>query len=137
MCRLMLDTNILLDSLESERPGSTEAREVLSLCNGSGELGLVCALSLKDVYYVSRKAHGKTWARNAVKLLMGLVTITPVSTEECDLALNSNEPDFEDGIIRACAELNGADFIITRDKAAFAKCKIRSVTAAEYLQIVA
>ena len=66
---------------------------------------------------------------------MGLLVIAPVDAEVCDLALNSNEPDFEAGIIRACAELNDADFIITRDKAAFANSKVRSVDAAEYLQI--
>ena len=58
-----------------------------------------------------------------------------IKREVDNMALNSDEPDFEDGIIRACAELNGADFIITRDKAAFAHSKVRSVTAAEYLEI--
>ena len=46
-----------------------------------------------------------------------------------------NEPDFEDDLVRAVAELEGADFIITRDSAAFAKSKVKSVTAAEYLEL--
>lgn len=58
-----------------------------------------------------------------------------VELGDAPLVRNSNEPVFEDGLIRACAELNGADFIITRGKDAFAKSKVRSVTAAEYLDL--
>ena len=72
-------------------------------------------------------------AREALENLLGLVAVAPVSAEECDRSLRSNEPDFEDGLIRACAELNGADFIITRDKDAFVGSKVKSVTAKEFL----
>lgn len=135
MCRLLIDTNILLDSLDEKRPACAEARQLLDRCNGWGEFGMMCSLSIKDVYYISTRLHGEAWARQAVRSLMGLLVIAPVSAEECDMALNSNEPDFENGLIRACAELNGADFIITRDKDAFAKSKVRSMTAAEYLDL--
>ncbi len=135
MCRLLIDTNVMLDAVLSGRPGTDAAREVLNLCNGNGEFGMACALSLKDVYYVAAKIHGEPWARSAVRMLMDLLAVAPVDAEVLDGAARSNEPDFEDGIVRSCAELNGADFIITRDKAAFAKCKIRAVSASEYLEI--
>ena len=35
--------------------------------------------------------------------------------------------------MRACAELNDVDFIISRDKDAFAASTVRCVTAREYL----
>jgi len=136
MCRLLIDTNVMLDAVLSGRPGTDAAREVVNLCSGNGELGMACALSCKDVYYIATKIHGEPWARNAVDKLMGLLVIAPVDAEVLDAAKRSTEPDFEDGIIRACAELNGADFIITRDKAAFAKSKVRAVSAQEYLEIV-
>jgi hypothetical protein len=66
---------------------------------------------------------------------MGLLQVAPVDAETCTKALGSDEPDFEHGIIRACAELNDVDFIVTRDKDAFAHSKVRSVTAAQYLEI--
>ena len=98
---------------------------------------MACGLSLKDVYYIATRAHGAVWARMAVRHLMGLLVIAPDDAEVFDRALNSGEPDFEDGIVRACAELNDADFIITRDGAAFANSPVRSVTAGEYLRIAA
>lgn len=135
MCRLLVDTNILLDAVDPTRPDCAAARGVLDRCNGWGEFGMACSLSLKDVYYITSKIYGEDKARELVRSLMRLLVIAPVDAEVCNMALASNEPDFEDGIIRACAELNGADFIITRDAAAFANSKVRSVTATEYLQI--
>ena len=134
--RLLLDTNVLLDALEPARPQSQEACRVLELCNGEGDMGFACVLSLKDVYYVMQRFHGETVARQAVDRLAGLVTIAPVSWEECEMSLHGDEPDFEDGLVRACAELNDIDFILTRDSAAFAHSPVRSVTCAEYLEIV-
>ena len=135
MCRLLIDTNILLDAVIENRVESNEACEVLDLCNGNGELGMACALSFKDVYYITNRLYGEDLARKCVDTLMGLLTIAPVDAEVCEMAFTSGEPDFEDGIIRACAEINDADFIITRDKDAFATSKVRSVTAAEYVRI--
>jgi len=136
MSRLLLDTNILLDAVMRERPQSAEARQVLDRCNGWGDMGLVAAVSLKDLYYVLGKCWGEPTARECVEQLMGLVVVAPVGGEEADLALHAGEPDFEDGLVRACAELNDVDFIITRDAAAFRKSRVRSVSAAEYLEIV-
>lgn len=137
MSRLLLDTNILLDAIFDGRPYAADAQDVIARCNGRGDFGMVSGLSLKDVYYIATRVHGAAWARMAVRHLMGLLVIAPDDAEVFDLALNSSEPDFEDGIIRACAELNDADFIITRDADAFANSSVRSVTAGEYLRIAA
>ena len=134
--RLLFDTNVLLDALVAGRPQSQEAWDVLVRCNGGGDMGVVTAGSLKDVYYVlCRGGHGQE-ARLAIKDLMDLLVIVPVGAEECDLSIRSNEPDFEDGLIRACAELNDVDFILTRDADAYRRSKVRAVTCAEYLEIV-
>ena len=134
--RLLFDTNVLLDAVMPGRPQHDEALRVIGLCNGGGDLGMACPLSLKDAYYVLEREYDEPTARKAIDHLTGLLAICPVSGEECDMSLRSNEPDFEDGLIRAVAELEGADFIITRDAGAFAKSKVRSVTAREYLEIV-
>ena len=133
MYRLLLDTNILLDSIIPNRPQHEEALALLKWCNGSGDYGIAAATSFNDAYYVLCRAYDEAIAREALENLLGLVAVAPVSAEECDRSLRSNEPDFEDGLVRACAELNGADFIITRDKNAFAGGRIKCVTAKEFL----
>lgn len=136
-CTLFFDTNILLDALQPTRPQCTEARSVLNRCNGGGDIGFACSTSFKDAYYILSKMCSERQAREAVQKLMGLLVVAPIGSEECFLSAESDEPDFEDGLIRACAELNHADFILTRDVAAFKNSPIRAVTCAEYLRIAA
>lgn len=101
-----------------------------------GDMGITSSHSLKDAYYIMSHIYDEPTAREAVRVLVDLVVIGPVSVEETLLALDSNEPDFEDGLVRACAELNDVDFIISRDEKAYRTCKIRRVTAGEYLDEV-
>ena len=133
--RLLFDTDVVLDAVCPERPQSKEASEVLRLCNGEGDMGIVAVGSLKDAYYILCRQYGEPCARTSIEKLTELLVIAPTSAEECELSLHGNEPDFEDGLIRACAELNDVDFILTRDARAFARSKVRAVTCAEYLKI--
>ena len=136
MSRLLLDTNIILDAIMPGRPQHHEALQVIGLCNGSGDLGFVSPMSLKDAYYVFEHEYTEQQARKAIEYLLDLLIICPIGAEECDLAISSNEPDFEDGLERAVAELEGIDFIITRDKKAYTKSKIKSLSAQDYLAII-
>ena len=47
-----------------------------------------------------------------------------LTSEIAEQAFRSEEPDFEDGIIRASAEAAGCDVIVSRDIKAFATCQI-------------
>lgn len=136
MSRLLFDTSVLLDLVDERRPQSREAALVVERCNGGGDMGLVTPMSLKDAYYVLGKAYGESIARRCIDLLAGLLVVAPFGAEECDLALRSGEPDFEDGLIRACAELNGVDVILSRDTRAFEGSRVPAVTCAEYLEKV-
>jgi|GEM_PF-173385 predicted nucleic acid-binding protein len=134
--RILFDTNILLDAIDEHRPESQEACFALRHCNGGGDLGLVTSGSLKDVYYVLSKRFGEKQAREAVGLFLDLLVVAPVGEEECVLALKSNEPDFEDGQVRAAAELNDVSIILTRDADAFRYSMIRTMTSAQYKELV-
>ncbi|MDO4807798.1 MAG: PIN domain-containing protein [Coriobacteriales bacterium] len=136
MYRILFDTNALLDAVCPNRPEQQEVHRLLARCNGDGDMGIACGVSLKDVYYVMSRRFDEPTARKAVEWLCDLLVIGPVSAKECTEALLSNEPDFEDGLIRACAELNDVDFIISRDSKAFAGSPVRRVSAKEYLRCV-
>lgn len=133
MHRLLLDTNILLDCVDPSRASHDEAVRLAAQCNGGGDMGIASSHSLNDAYYIMSRLYGEPSAREAVRVLSELVVVAPIGAEETLLALDSNEPDFEDGLVRACAELNDADFIVSRDEKAFRKATIRRVTAKEYL----
>ena len=137
MHKLLLDTNILLDCVDPSRASHDDALRLLAQCNGGGDIGIASSHSLSDAYYIMSRLYDEPSAREAVRMLAELVVVAPIGAEETLLALDSNEPDFEDGLVRACAELNDVDFIISRDEKAFRKATIRRVTAREYLDDIA
>ena len=51
-------------------------------------------------------------------------TVFYPNRETLETALASNEPDFEDGMIRAAAEQASANFILSRDAKAFANSTV-------------
>jgi predicted nucleic acid-binding protein len=133
--KLLLDTNILLDAAMSERPDWAYAVMLLQeFAYGRAE-GFVAATSLKDVYYVLTKYSNEKEARKYILDAMELLNVISVDAATCQLAARSNEPDFEDGIVRACAENAQVDIIISRDEAAFKKSKVRRLSAKEYVDL--
>lgn len=134
--RVLFDTNILLDAVVRTRPESYEATEALRFCNGGGDMGLVSPSSLKDAYCVLSRQFDEQTARTAINLLLDLLVILPLDAEATLIAAKSNEPDFEDGMIRSAAELNDIDFILTRDQDAFNYSTVRKLSCREYLEII-
>ena len=133
--RLLIDTNILLDAAMGERPGWEAATLLIDELAFEDVIGYVSALSLKDVYYVLTKYADEHAARSFVLATMDLLTVAGVDGALCRLAALSDEPDFEDGIIRTCAESLPVDFIISRDEKAFAHSPIRRLSAQEYVDL--
>jgi predicted nucleic acid-binding protein len=133
--KLLLDTNILLDAAMSERPDWAYAVMLLQeFAYGRAE-GFIAATSLKDVYYVLTKYSNEKEARKYILDAMELLNVISVDAVTCQLAARSNEPDFEDGIVRACAENAQVDIIISRDESAFKKTKVRRLSAKEYVDL--
>lgn len=54
--------------------------------------------------------------------------------EICATAIDSNEPDYEDGIIRATEEAWRAEIIFTRDLEAFHNSRLTSMSPHDFLE---
>ena len=132
---ILIDTNILLDCAITERPGRIAAQFLFDEIAYGGLKGLVSSLSLKDVYYVLAKYTNEVEAREFVSSLMQFVRVVSVDEAICRTAVESNEPDFEDGLIRACAEREKVDFIISRNEGAYARSPIKRLSAQDYVDL--
>ena len=127
MIKALLDTNILIDFMVPDRPQSNEAALILEAA-GTGRINAVAsAASLKDVYYITRKSYPDALVRDYLAAFLDLLEIAPVDRAACICALASDEPDFEDGVVRAIAESAQVDFIVTRDAGAFANSSLRAI----------
>lgn len=133
--RVLLDTNILLDAALPNRPNRRAAFLLLEKVIYQNIRGYLCATSLKDFYYVLTKASTEQDARKYLAALLDFFEIVPIDMSLCKIALASNEPDFEDGLVRAAAESASVDFIISRDVSAFERSHIKRLTAQEYIDL--
>lgn len=131
MASIVLDTNIVIDYLSSTRPCHQEAVDLLTAVVESDDLDAVIpAASLKDIYYVlCRQYHSEGVIRQRLDDLRAVVDVEDLTTSILDTAFASDEPDFEDGIVRATAETVGAVAIITRDKDAYARSSVPAMPA--------
>lgn len=131
MDRVVLDTNIILDYLSAKRPAHQDAVDLLCAAFESDDFEPVVLLSLlKDVYYVlCRHFKNEAIVRERLDGFRQVVSCYDLTAEVVDRAFHSDEPDLEDGIVRASAELMGAKAIITRDSGAFSRSFVPSMDA--------
>lgn len=138
--RIFCDTNFILDVCDKDRAAHADSIALLWYCSDNFATSRLIAsiTSFKDAYYIlSRLYKDSAEARDSIELIMGTF-IEPVSmlSNYGPEALLSDESDFEDGLIRVCAEHEDADVIITRDDRAFTSCSIPSMTSGTFLKQV-
>ena len=138
MHRVMIDTNVLIDLVSSSRPAHEAAvGAVRALLAADGFEGCALASSLKDVYYVYCRHYGdEPAARAAIRELRRMFVPNNLTAAVVDDALESDEPDFEDGVLRSAAELSGCDYLLTRDAPGFLAASFEKVDADGLLEVL-
>lgn len=130
MRRLLVDTNALIDGMASSRPQHEEARSLVPLAREAGFELWVLASSLKNAYYLlCRHYHDEPTARRAISAIRGCRSMAPLTRETIGAALASDEPDLEDGLVRAAAEALCCSAIVSRDVRAFERSSVRRLDA--------
>lgn len=121
MLKLLLDTNFLIDAFVDSRPQHEEAQQVLRLCSRGNADCYVLISSLKDAYYLfCRHYRDESSSHKLIRYMLDCFTTIDLTFSIAQAALSSDEPDFEDGLVRSAAESVGCDFIVSRDSSAFA-----------------
>lgn len=137
--RVLLDTNVLLDYLDARRAEHDTARRLVHALISGAAAPVAPASSYKDVYYILRRSLGsEPDARELLRGLIECVPITPVDLRGSDLApsIVSDEPDFEDALVRRLAEREGLVAIVTRDASAFRRSCVPVFDPREFLALL-
>ena len=130
---VLLDTNVMLDLALARPEGFDAAAAIAEAVAYEEVVAYVCATSLKDLYYILSKAMGEKDARTYIKAELHEFIICSVDYAHCRHARHPAVTEFEDGLVRACAENARVDFIVTRDVTAFARSKVRSIAPADFV----
>lgn len=133
--RLFVDTNYLIDCALEDRPGFLQAQQLLGAMYAGIHEGTVAATSLKDFYYITRKVLQEDARRAWIETFLEAMHVESLDEGACQLALRSDEPDYEDACIRAIAERANVDFIITRDAAAFERSFLKTFSPCRFLEL--
>jgi predicted nucleic acid-binding protein len=130
--RLLLDTNILLDSLLS-RPGAKASEAVMSACGGLHQ-GAAASHTIATLYDLLSREKGDGIARFCLQRLLDWLEIASVGGTEVARALKLTMSDYEDAMQAAAAESDRADFIITRNVKDFKNSPVPALTPEQFLK---
>ena len=130
--RYFLDTNTLVYSLHQGAPKHKEVNDFLEHCLSENSHCYFLSSSLKDAYYIlCRHYLSEVDARQSINMLRETLDMVDLNATIVDDAFESDEPDFEDALIRSAAESLQVDAIISYVEEAFKNSFIPKLTAEE------
>ena len=134
--KILIDANVALDVLLRRQPFLASGIQVLGL----SKLGIALFLSastITDIYYIiSRTLKSKKIAMSLLKNLLATVDVAAVTGNEIRQAISLDWGDFEDAVQYAAGETIAVDYIVTRNKSAFASTILPVVSPDEFLALL-
>lgn len=134
MTSFLFDANALIYWAYPRSPFHDEVAELIRSALSEQCAILALSSSLNETYYALHRHYTtEKVARESIREIANtfdLVDLTGLFVFE---SIDSNEPDYEDGLIRVAAEELQVDAIISYDKAAFKQSFIPKMTASEAL----
>ncbi len=134
---ILLDTNVMLDYLETREPYFEDSCRVLLLCAEEKVKGYIAFHSIPNIYYIMRKTHDKEKRRELLIEICNLLTVVSASHEKVVDAINREDfSDFEDCLQMQCAKEIKADYIITRNVKDYIHSDIEAISPDRFLEIM-
>ena len=133
--KILVDTNVILDILQKREPFFTDSYQALHKAIEADAECLLSASAVTDIFYILRKAlQSPQMAKNRIEQLFQILTFADVQGVDIHTALMRSMPDFEDAVVDAVTERNGAAYILTRNIKDFAGSAVPAITPAEFLE---
>ena len=131
--RILIDTNVILDILQKREPFFADSYRALRKAIESDAECLLSASAATDIFYMLRKALGSAQqAKEQIEKLAQLVSFADVQGMDIHTALMREMPDFEDAVVDAVAERNGASYILTRNIKDFAGSVVPAILPVDF-----
>ena len=132
--RILIDTNVIMDILQKREPFFADSYRALRKAMESDAECLISASAATDIFYMLRKALGSAQqAKEQIEQLAQLVSFADVQGMDIHTALMRAMSDFEDAVVDAVAERNGASYILTRNIKDFAGSVVPAILPADFL----
>lgn len=135
--KILIDTNIILDLIQSREPFSENASKIINSCVKKENEGYISAHSLSDIFFILRKDKTVEERKALILNLCSFFTVIPEDknfyTAVCQ---NNNWNDLEDGLQMKCADFEKLDYIVTRDAGkGFNNSPVKVISAEDFSNI--
>lgn len=134
MKSLFLDTNIVLDILDSQREDHNLAKQLLEKIVKDEYRVVISEDMLSTIFYIIKN---KQAVLEFFKLLVKEWEVVPFGEETISTAINlcleTSGQDFEDTLQCLCAKQSGCQVLISRDKN-FVDCGITIMSISDFLE---
>jgi predicted nucleic acid-binding protein len=133
LTKVLIDTNICLDSALQRTPFDIPAAKILSLSEQKNIIGFVAAHTFDTIFYLLKNKYSTDQSYESIETIRETVQIAPVTETIIDNAMALKWKDFEDAIHYQAAVAAGCQAIITRNGKDFKKAEIPVLTPQEFL----
>jgi predicted nucleic acid-binding protein len=116
MYKVLLDTNILLDYLLTQRPGNSAAQRIMEMTVADKLISYVSPISLLNIFFILRKQRTEQERKEIIESFLEILEVTDLSLDALQAGLYIPIGDYEDGVQYMCAVKMNVDFIITGDQ---------------------
>jgi predicted nucleic acid-binding protein len=116
MDKILIDSDVILDSLLDRKPFSEHATQILSMCETGEISGFLTPVIYSNLYYLLRRIAKHEKVIEKLKQLMKITKVLNMDGQVVENALNSGFLDFEDALQNYSAiNHNNIDLILTRN----------------------
>lgn len=132
--KVLLDTDICLDALTDRQPFHKNAQYLLYLSESSQIEAYVTSVSFSNMFYLISKWMSVSKAYEALSKLRKIVSVTAITEDHIDNALENQWYDFEDSLQSFAAATNDCSCIITRNTRDYKNSKTPILSPAEFIE---
>lgn len=135
--KILIDTNIILDLIQSREPFSENASKIINSCVKKENEGYISAHSLSDIFFILRKDKTVEERKALILNLCSFFIVIPENKNFYTAVCQNNDwNDLEDGLQMKCADFENLDYIVTRDAGkGFNNSPVKVISAENFLNI--
>lgn len=132
--RVLLDTCIIVDTLQNREPFCKQTNEIFILAANNVFIGCISAKSVTDIYYLThRLTHNDKATRDILNKLFSLFEVLDTDGLDCRKAVISPVSDYEDAVMIETALRTEMDCIVTRNETDYVNSPIPVYSPQEFL----
>ena len=136
MKNIVIDINIFMDFL-FKREGHEKVVEIFKFCIKGIIKGFICAHEITTLdYFLNKAIKDKNKIKKSISGIMRRFKVIEINEEILRQSLYSEIDDYEDAVIEVSANLNNAEYILTKNIKDFRKSIIKAITPEEFIVIL-